>query len=138
MPCAIASPRAAAASPAAEIAALRHRQRQLAQRPAHLGRLAFHLVEAVDRLHGDDDRVLDPPGDLAPLDLFLGEVDDGLVGAGFVEQPHRGADGAAELALAKIALLAQADQQDTVGQRSADVVQQQCAAELALPCRRGG
>ena len=68
-----------------EVGALRHRKRELAQRPPHFGLFAFHLVEAVDRLHRDDDGVLDPPGDLAPLDLFLGDVDDGLVGAGLVQ-----------------------------------------------------
>ena len=66
-----------------EVGALRHRQRELAQRPAHFGRLALHLLEAVDRLHRDDHRMLDAPRDLAPLDLFLGEVDHGLVGARF-------------------------------------------------------
>ena len=105
-----------------QVAALRHRKRELAQWPAHIGRLAFHLVEAVDGLHRDDNRVLDPPGDFTALDLFLGQVDDCLVRPGFVKQAYCGADGAAEFALAEVALFAQADQQDAVGQRPAHVV----------------
>ena len=115
-----------------EVRALRHRQRQLAQGPAHLGRLAFHLLEAVDGFHRHHHGVLDAPGNLAPLDLFLGEVEHRLVGAGFVQQLHRGADRRPELAVAKIALLAEADEQHAVGQRAAHVVQQQGGAKLAL------
>ena len=132
IPCAIASPRAAAASPSVEVRALRHRQRELAQRTAHLGLLAFHPVEAVDGLHRDDDRVLDAPGDLAPLDLFLGQVDDGLVGAGLVQQLDRGLHRRAEFPVAEVALLAEPDQKHAIGERAAHVVQEQRRAELAL------
>jgi len=97
-----------------------------------LRRLALHLLEAVDRFHRHHDGVLDAPGDFAPLDLFLGQVDDGLVGSGFVEQLHRGADRRAEFTVAEIALLAQPHQQHAVGQRAPDIVQEQRRAELAL------
>ena len=132
MPWAMARPRAAAALAGRKVAALRHRQGEFAQRPANFRRLAFHLIEPVYRLHGHDHRVLDPPRDLAALDLFLGKVDDRFVGTGLVQQPHRGADRATKLALAKIALLAQSHQQDAVGERPFDVVQQQRAAELSF------
>ena len=38
-----------------QVRALRHRKRELAQRPPHLGGLALHLLETVDGLHGDHD-----------------------------------------------------------------------------------
>src|SRR5207248_6877832 len=56
----------------AEIASLRDGKRQLAQGPAYFRGLTLHLVEPVDRFHGDYDRMLDAPRNLAPLDLFLG------------------------------------------------------------------
>ena len=95
-----------------KVAALGYRERQLAQRTAYLRRLAFHLVEAIDRFHRDHDRMLDPPRDFAALDLFFGQVDDGFVGAGFVEEANRCAHRAAELPLTEIALLAQSDEQE--------------------------
>jgi hypothetical protein len=67
--------------------------------------------------------VLDAPGDFAPFDLFLGQVDNRFVRAGFVQQPHRRAHCAAELAFAKVALLAQADEQHPVGEGPPDIVQ---------------
>jgi len=55
---------------------------------------------------------------------FLGEVDHSLVGAGFVEQPHRGARCGTKLALAEVSFFAQTDEQNAVGERSANVMQQ--------------
>ncbi len=115
-----------------EVRALRYRQRELAQRSADLGLLAFHPVEAVNGFHRDDDRVLDAPGDLAPLHLFLGQIDDGFVGAGLVQELDRGFHRRAELSVAEVALLAEADQQHAIGERPAHVVQEQRRAELAL------
>ena len=128
----MARPRADAASPSVRSERCGTDKRQLAQRPPHFGGLALHLLEAIDRLHGDHDCVLDAPRDFAPLDLFLGQIDHRLVRAGFVEQLDRGADRRAEFAVAEVALLAQADQKHAVGQRAAHVVQQQRRAELAL------
>ncbi len=115
-----------------QIGALRHRQRELAQRAANLGGLAFHLLEAVHGLHRHDHRMLDAPDHLAPLDLLLGQVQDRFIRAGFVQQLDRRTDRGAEFAVAEVALLAQADEQDAVGQRAAHVVQQQRRAQLAL------
>src|SRR6266567_2536863 len=115
-----------------EIATLRDREGELAQGPSHLGRLALHLIESIHRFHGDYDGVLDPPGYFATLDLFLGQVNHRFVRAGFVQQPDRRADRAAEFALAKVAFLPEPDQQHAIGKRPANVVQQQRAAELPL------
>ena len=76
--------------------------------------------------------MFDAPGDLPPLDLFLGQVDDRFVGAGFVQELDRRADRRAEFTVAKVPLLAQADEQDAVSQRPPDVVQEECGAQLAL------
>ena len=115
-----------------EIRALRHRQRQFAQRPPHFGGLALHLLEPVDRVHRHDNRVLDPPGHFPALDLFLGQVQNRLVGARFVQQLDRAADGLPEFLVAKIALLAEPEQEDAIGKRSAHAMQQQRGAELPL------
>jgi hypothetical protein len=115
-----------------EIRALRHRQRELAERPPHLRLLAFHPVEAVDGLHRDDHGVLDPPCDLAPLHLFLGEVDDGLVRAGLVQELDCGFDRRAEFPIAEVAFLAKPHQQNPIGKGAADVMKEQRRAELAL------
>jgi hypothetical protein len=115
-----------------EIRALGHRKRELAQRPPHFGFFAFHLVEAVDRLHRDHDGVLDSPRNFPPLDLFLGDVDDGLVRAGLVQKLDHRLDRGAELLVAKVSFLAQAEQQHPVGQRAANVVQKQRRAEFSL------
>jgi hypothetical protein len=76
--------------------------------------------------------MLHAPHDLTPLDLLLGEVEHGLVRARFVQELDGRADGAAELTVAEIALLAEPDQQDAVGERAAHVVEQQRRAELAF------
>jgi len=74
--------------------------------------------------------MLHTPRDFLPFHLFLGQVDDRLVGSGLVQQFHRGFDGKAEFLVAKVALLAETDQQDAIRERAADVMQQQRAAEL--------
>ena len=121
-----------------EVRALRHRQRELAQRPPHLGRLALHLLEAVDRLHRDDHRVLDAPHDLAPLDLLLGEVEDRLVGAGFVQQLDRGADRASGTR----GRGSRAPCRGRPAARGRRACRARCAAAASRracpPCRRGG
>jgi hypothetical protein len=115
-----------------EIRALRDRQRELAQRPAHLRLLALHLIEAIDRLHRDHHGVLDAPCDLAPLDLLLRDIDHRFVRSGFVEELDDGLDGRAELLVAKVPFLAQAEEEDAIGERAADIVQKQRCAEFAL------
>jgi len=74
--------------------------------------------------------MLDAPRDLASLHLFLGEVENRLVRSGFVQQLDGAPDRVAELLVAEIALLAEADQQHAIGKRAADTVQQQRRAEL--------
>ena len=115
-----------------EVAALWHGEGELAQRPADLRGLALHLVETVDRFHRHDNCVFDAPRDFSPFDLLFGEIDHRLVGAGFVEQLYRGAHCGTKLALAEVSLFAQANEQNAVGERSADVVQQQRAAQFPL------
>ena len=115
-----------------EVRALRYRQRELAQRSPYLGGLALHLLETIDRFHGDNHRVLDAPRHFPALDLFFGQVDDGFVGPGFVEQFDGVANRRPELAVAKIAFLAETDQQHPVGERATHIVQQQRGPELAL------
>jgi hypothetical protein len=61
-----------------------------------------------------------------------GEVDDGLVRAGLVQELDGGAHRRAELLVAEVALLAEPHQQHAVGERAAHVVQQQRRAELPL------
>jgi hypothetical protein len=76
--------------------------------------------------------VLHAPGDLAPLDLLLGQVEDRFVRSGLVQQLDGAADRLAELLVAKVALLAETDEQHPVGERPADAVQQQRHSQLPL------
>src|SRR5262245_58917202 len=76
--------------------------------------------------------MLDSPRDLAPLDLFLGQVDDRFVRARLVQELDRRLDRGAELPITEVALLAESDQQDAIRERAADVVEQERRAELAL------
>jgi len=115
-----------------EIGPLGHRQRQLAQRPAHLRGLALHLLETVDGVHRHQHRVLHAPRHLAALDLFLGEIEHCLVGARLVQQLDRAANRLPELFVAEVTLLAQPDQKYPIGERPADAVQQQRGTKLSL------
>ena len=76
--------------------------------------------------------MLDPPADVALLDRFFGHINNRFIRTGFIEQFDRRAQGPAKLGFAKLALLAQPDQQHPVRKRAGNIVQQQRRAELAL------
>ena len=115
-----------------QFAAPRHRKDHALERAAYFARLAFHVVEAVQRVVGADHGLLDVPGDVAFLDRNFGERDGRFHRAGVAQGLDGAGDGVAIGLFVEVALLAEAHQQDAVGQDVGHLVQQQGAAGLAF------